>query len=657
MVETKSCDAAANEVIELAEECGISTAFSRAEASRPCPIGASGLCCRNCGMGPCRLTGRTTAGVCGATAGTIVARNFARAVAGGAAAHSDHGRDMARTLLAVARNEAGDYEIRDEAKLRSVAEYLGIDDAGKDALALAEEVALALLGDFGRQEGEIAFLKRAPERRQRIWRELGIAPRGIDREIVETMHRTHVGVDQDANNILRHTLRMALSDGWGGSMVATDLSDVLFGTPGPVTSAANLGVLSEDEVNLVIHGHEPTLSEMVVAAAQDPELVSYAKEKGAKGINLTGICCTANEVLMRHGVRLAGNFLQQELAIVTGAVEAMLVDVQCIMEGLANVADSYHTLLITTSPKAHIRGATHVGFEEHNAYETAKQIVRMAIDNFPNRGETHIPEAREGLVAGFSHEYINYMQGGTFRASFRPLNDAIMQGRVRGVAGVVGCNNARVTHDYGITRVIEELVANDVLVAVTGCAAIGGAKRGMLAPEIWDKVGANLREVCEAIGVPPVLHAGSCVDNSRILTVLSQMVNEGGLGQDISDLPVVGICPEWMSEKALSIGTYFVASGLYVLFGVRSPVSGSEEVVEIMTQVWPKEVGGALEFELDYDAIIAKALAHIDSKRAALGLEEYVADRYGQSGDRAMAEWLSIPDGQRSLYSRRAVGS
>jgi len=657
MVETKSCDAAANEVIELAEECGISTAFSRAEASRPCPIGASGLCCRNCGMGPCRLTGRTTAGVCGATAGTIVARNFARAVAGGAAAHSDHGRDMARTLLAVARNEAGDYEIRDEAKLRSVAEYLGIDDAGKDALALAEEVALALLGDFGRQEGEIAFLKRAPERRQRIWRELGIAPRGIDREIVETMHRTHVGVDQDANNILRHTLRMALSDGWGGSMVATDLSDVLFGTPGPVTSAANLGVLSEDEVNLVIHGHEPTLSEMVVAAAQDPELVSYAKEKGAKGINLTGICCTANEVLMRHGVRLAGNFLQQELAIVTGAVEAMLVDVQCIMEGLANVADSYHTLLITTSPKAHIRGATHVGFEEHNAYETAKQIVRMAIDNFPNRGEVHIPEAREGLVAGFSHEYINYMQGGTFRASFRPLNDAIMQGRVRGVAGVVGCNNARVTHDYGITRVIEELVANDVLVAVTGCAAIGGAKRGMLAPEIWDKVGANLREVCEAIGVPPVLHAGSCVDNSRILTVLSQMVNEGGLGQDISDLPVVGICPEWMSEKALSIGTYFVASGLYVLFGVRSPVSGSEEVVEIMTQVWPKEVGGALEFELDYDAIIAKALAHIDSKRAALGLEEYVADRYGQSGDRAMAEWLSIPDGQRSLYSRRAVGS
>jgi len=657
MVETKSCDAAANEVIELAEECGISTAFSRAEASRPCPIGASGLCCRNCGMGPCRLTGRTTAGVCGATAGTIVARNFARAVAGGAAAHSDHGRDMARTLLAVARNEAGDYEIRDEAKLRSVAEYLGIDDAGKDALALAEEVALALLGDFGRQEGEIAFLKRAPERRQRIWRELGIAPRGIDREIVETMHRTHVGVDQDANNILRHTLRMALSDGWGGSMVATDLSDVLFGTPGPVTSAANLGVLSEDEVNLVIHGHEPTLSEMVVAAAQDPELVSYAKEKGAKGINLTGICCTANEVLMRHGVRLAGNFLQQELAIVTGAVEAMLVDVQCIMEGLANVADSYHTLLITTSPKAHIRGATHVGFEEHNAYETAKQIVRMAIDNFPNRGETHIPEAREGLVAGFSHEYINYMQGGTFRASFRPLNDAIMQGRVRGVAGVVGCNNARVTHDYGITKVIEELVANDVLVAVTGCAAIGGAKRGMLAPEIWDKVGANLREVCEAIGVPPVLHAGSCVDNSRILTVLSQMVNEGGLGQDISDLPVVGICPEWMSEKALSIGTYFVASGLYVLFGVRSPVSGSEEVVEIMTQVWPKEVGGALEFELDYDAIIAKALAHIDSKRAALGLEEYVADRYGQSGDRAMAEWLSIPDGQRSLYSRRAVGS
>jgi len=641
-------------MLEVAKERGISTAFSRAEEIRPCPIGAQGLCCRMCGMGPCRLVGKTTRGVCGATAGTIVARNFARMVAGGAAAHSDHGRDMALTLLAVGRGEAGGYTVRDEAKLLTVAGYLGIDVRGKDMRKLAEEVALRCLEDFGRQEkGQINFLKRAPERRQRLWRELGIAPRGVDREIVEAMHRTHAGVDQDAESILKHSLRMALADGWGGSMIGTDLSDVLFGTPGPVNSSANLGVLSEDEVNLVIHGHEPTLSEMIVAAAQDPELIEYARSKGAKGINLSGICCTANEVLMRHGVKLAGNFLHQELAILTGAVEAMIVDVQCIMEGLANVADSFHTLLITTSPKANIRGATHVEFEEEHAYEIAKQLVRMAIDNYPNRGTTHIPQVQEGLVAGFSHEYVNYMQGGLFRASFRPLNDAIMQGRIRGIAGVVGCNNACVTQDEGITEVIQALLANDVLVAVTGCAAIGGAKYGLLQPEYWDSIGANLREVCEAIGIPPVLHVGSCVDNSRILTVLTQMAEEGGLGSDISDIPGVGICPEWMSEKAISIGTYFVASGVHVFFGVRSPVSGSQEVVDIMTKDWPEQLGGSLEFEPDYEKLVAKALAHIDERRAALGLEEYRPNRYGSSGDRALVEWESIPADRRSLYSRR----
>jgi anaerobic carbon-monoxide dehydrogenase catalytic subunit len=656
VAQLRSRDSAANEMLDIAKEKGISTAFSRAEEARPCPIGAAGMCCRMCGMGPCRLTGKTTRGVCGATAGTIVARNFSRMVAAGTAAHSDHGRDIALTLLAVARGEAGGYKIRDEAKLRVVAGYLGLDAKGKDTNKLAEEVALKCLEDFGRQQkGELSFLKRAPEKRQRLWHELGIAPRAIDREVVEAMHRTHAGVDQDAESILKHSMRMALADGWGGSMIGTDLSDVLFGTPGPVTSAANLGVLSDDEVNIVIHGHEPTLSEMVVAAAQDPELIEYAKSKGAKGINLSGICCTSNEVLMRHGVTPAGNFLHQELAIITGAVEAMLVDVQCIMESLASVADSFHTLLITTSPKANIRGAVHVEFDEEQAYETAKKIVRMAIDNFPNRGETHIPREKEGLVAGFSHEYVNYMQGGTFRASFRPLNDAIMQGRIRGIAGVVGCNNACATQDEGITKVMETLLANDVLVAATGCAAIGGAKYGLLAPEAWDKVGSNLREVCEAIGIPPVLHVGSCVDNSRILTVLTQMASEGGLGSDISDIPGVGICPEWMAEKAIAIGTYFVASGVKVFFGVRSPVSGSQEVVDIMTREWPEQTGGSLEFEPDYDKMIEKALAHIDERRAALGLEEYKPGRYGASGDRALAEWEAIPAERRSLYSRKPV--
>jgi len=456
--------------------------------------------------------------------------------------------------------------------------------------------------------------------------------------VVEIMHRTHMGVDQDAESILGQVVRAALADGWGGSMLATDISDILFGTPSPLQSQVNLGVLKEDEVNVVVHGHEPTLSEMIVAASTDPELLAYAQEKGAKGINLAGICCTANEVLMRHGIPPAGNFLSQELAIATGAVEAMVVDVQCIMQALASVASQFHTLLITTSPKAKIEGATHMEFDEHHAYSAAKRILKAAIDRYPQRKKARIPHTLEELVAGFSHEYVRYMQGGFYRGSFRPLNDAVAAGRIRGLAGVVGCNNARVAQDVGTTEIVRELIRNDVLVVVTGCAATGAAKYGYLRPELMAEAGAGLREVCEAIGIPPVLHVGSCVDNSRILTILTECATEGGLGDDISDLPAVGVCPEYMSEKALSIGTYCAASGAYVLFGLPSPVAGSPEVVELMNEGWMKRFGGGIEFEPDIAVLIAKALAKIDAKREALGLAEYDPARFGQSGDRLIAE-------------------
>ncbi|MGQ9584698.1 MAG: anaerobic carbon-monoxide dehydrogenase catalytic subunit [Anaerolineae bacterium] len=649
----KSIDPAAIEMLAVAEEREISTAFSRADAAAPCPIGAGGACCKMCAMGPCRLVGKTKVGVCGATLSTVAARNFARMVAAGASAHSDHGRDLAFTLISVAKGEGQGYRIRDENKLHAVARYMGIPTAGRTKEEIALDVGTKALEQFGQQRGEVIYTRRATPKRQKLWRELGIMPRGIDREVVEIMHRTHMGVDMDAENILNHCLRAALGDGWGGSMLATDLSDILFGTPAPLCSSANLGVLKTDEVNIIVHGHEPTLSEMIVAGAQDPEMVEYARSKGANGINLAGICCTSNEVLMRHGIPPAGNFLHQELAILTGAVEAMIVDVQCIMQALVPLAQQFHTEIITTSPKARITGATHLEFDEHRALDCAKEIIRRAVDNYPNRGKVHIPEVKENLVAGFSHEYIAYMQGGYYRGSFRPLNDAIAQGRIRGAAAIVGCNNARVTHDEATIEIARQLIANDVLVVVTGCAAHATGKHGLMAPETMAHAGPGLREVCEAIGIPPILHVGSCVDNSRILTVLTQMATEGGLGSDIDDLPAVGICPEWMSEKAISIGTYCVASGAYVLFGVHSPVEASEEVTQLISQGWEAKVGGKLEFEPDWRKIVEKALAHIDKKRAALGLAEYDPTRFGRSGDQPLLEYFAIPAEQRSLYSRK----
>jgi carbon-monoxide dehydrogenase catalytic subunit len=636
----RTIDPAAKAMLGKAAELGISTAFDRADESKPCPIGSKGLCCKNCAMGPCRLTKEGQVGICGATVETVAARNFARAIAAGAAAHSDHGRDLCFVLHGAATGEAPGYQIRDEFKLREVARDLELETEGRTKEEIAVDVAEKALGEFGKQSGELCFLSRAPKKRQEIWRNLHIAPRGVDREIVEIMHRTHVGNDQDPEHILDQGLRTAIGDGWGGSMLATDISDILFGTPNPLVTKINLGVLKEDEVNIIIHGHEPTLSEMIVAAALDPKMIDYAKSKGAKGINLAGICCTSNETLMRQGVPSAGNFLDQELAILTGAVEAMVVDIQCIMQGLVAAAEKYHTKIITTSPKVKITGATHIEFDEHRAPEIAREIVKAGIDNYPNRGLTYIPGITEDLVPGFSHEYIRYMLGGYYRGSLRPLNDAIMAGRLRGVAGVVGCNNPRVVHDEAHFGIVKEFLQNDILVVQTGCGALCNAKYGLLQGEAMNYAGPGLREICETVGIPPVLHMGSCVDNSRILTVLAEMATEGGLGEDISDIPGVGIAPEWMSEKAISIATYCVASGAYTMMGVSSPVQGSEVVTDLLSHGWEKKVGARLEFEPDAAKIIEKSLEHIDKKRAALGLPEYDPSRFGESGDRRWNAWL-----------------
>jgi carbon-monoxide dehydrogenase catalytic subunit len=377
-------DSAAEEMINKAREEGVSTIFERAEKMKACPIGAEGSCCRMCSMGPCRVpmgkgkeeTPEEKAkrrGLCGATAETIAARNFTRMVAAGAAAHSDHARKVTEAFILAAEGKAQGFEIKDEQKLLALALDFGVEIGSRSNADIAKDIGHKAMAEFGRQEGELTMIRRAPLKRQELWRKQGVVPRGIDREVVETLHRTHMGVDQEYHSLLKQATRVALADGWGGSMLATELQDIMFGTPSPVISSINLGVLKKDEVNIIIHGHEPQLAEVLAVAAQDPELIAYAKSKGAAGINLAGMCCTANEILMRHGVPIAGNFLQQELAVVTGAVEAMIVDVQCIMQGLADVARCFHTKIITTDPRAKMQGAMHIEFDEHHGYDIAKR--------------------------------------------------------------------------------------------------------------------------------------------------------------------------------------------------------------------------------------------------------------------------------------------
>jgi anaerobic carbon-monoxide dehydrogenase catalytic subunit len=610
----------AREMLELAHAEGIQTVWDRAIAQEPqCGYCAMGVSCRNCAMGPCRIDPfgeGPQVGVCGATADLIVARNLGRAIAAGSSSHSDHGRDILEVFEATARGETSGYRIADEAKLRRLAEEWEVPTGNRPAAEIALDLAMAMYEDFGSRKTELGFVERAPDQRRALWDRLALTPRGIDRENVEMLHRTHMGVDSDYANVLLHALRTGLADGWGGSMIATELSDVMFGTPQPVMSQVNLGTLKADQVNIALHGHNPLLSDVIVQAAADPELVSLAHDAGAAGINLVGLCCTGNELLMRKGIPMAGNHLIQELIMMTGALEAMVVDYQCIMPSVTDVARCFHTQVISTSDKAKFPGAVHVPFDPQHGLEIGKDIVRRAIAAFPNRNpeRVRIPDGPVQMMAGFSVEAILGALGGTPQ----PLVDAIAAGTIRGAVAVVGCNNPKVQQDYGHVTLTRRLIENDILVLVTGCAAVANGKAGQMVPEAASMAGPGLKAVCESLGIPPVLHMGSCVDNTRVLVLAAALARH--LGVDISQLPLAGAAPEWYSEKAVAIGAYVVASGITTVLGVQPPIFGSPKVVDLLANGLDGVVGAKFAVEPDPEKAAVLIRRHIESKRQGLGL-------------------------------------
>ncbi|WP_285907122.1 anaerobic carbon-monoxide dehydrogenase catalytic subunit [Pseudodesulfovibrio pelocollis] len=609
----------ARAMIKKARAEGIETVHERLAQQTPhCKFCELGTTCRNCTMGPCRISKKAPRGVCGADADVVVARNFGRFVAGGAAGHSDHGRDLIEVLEAIVEGETKDYRITDEAKLTAIAAEIGVATEGRATMDVARDVMDAFYADFGSRRKSVNFLCRVPEKRKAIWAKLGMTPRGVDREIAEMMHRTHMGCDNDAPNTLIHAARTALADGWAGSMIGTELSDVIFGTPTPRMSTANLGVIKKDKVNILVHGHNPVVSEMILAAAREPELIERAKKLGATGINVAGLCCTGNELLMRQGIPMAGNHLMTELAIITGAVEAVVVDYQCIMPSLVQISGCYHTRFIDTASKARFTGAIHYDIHPHNAMAQAREIVALAVDAYAERdpGRVDIPGEPVDIMTGFSNEAVIKALGG----SLDPLIQAIASGDIRGAVGIVGCNNPKFQQDSMNVVLARELIKKDILVLVTGCVTTAAGKAGLLLPGAIDQAGPGLRKVCGSLGIPPVLHYGSCVDNARILQLCAALAN--GLGVDISDLPVGASSPEWYSEKAAAIGLYAVASGIYTHLGHPPNILGSETVTNLAVSGLEDLVGAC--FVIEPDPVKAAELfdVRIRAKRKALGLSE-----------------------------------
>ena len=658
--DNRSADPAAQEVLAQARDCGAQTVWDRYDALQPmCGFGELGLCCQVCYMGPCRIDPfgeGAQVGACGADAHLIVARNLARAVAAGAAAHSDHGRQVVEVLRGVAGDGASSgYSVLNPGKLKALAAEWGLEAGNRQVRQVASELAVRMEAQFGAQRGPLVPSLRAPEAQRARWAKMGITPRGIDREIVDLLHCSHHGVEADPVALLRAAMRAALADGWGGSMIATDVQDVLFGGPAAIRARANLGVLEEKKVNILVHGHEPTLSEMLVAASRDRELLARARQAGAEGLNIAGICCTANEILMRQGMPVAGNYLHQELALLTGAVDVMVVDVQCVMPSLVQVAACRHTRVVTTSPQAHIPGAEHLEFDPREPMAAARAIIERAVEAFARRdpARVRIPRHSMDLVAGFTNENLPYYLGGRFRAGYRPLIDAVAAGRIRGIVAVVGCNTPRVVQDYHHLALVRSLLARDVLVVQTGCSAIASGKAGLLRPEAAAELaGPGLREVCDAVGIPPVLHVGSCVDNSRILSICVALVAEGGIGGELSELPVAAAAPEAMSEKAVTIGMYAVASGIFTAFLPTPRVAGSRVVRKYLEEDVERETGGKFLFTNDIQEAARAIVAHLDGKRQALKLAPMLYENGVRSSEAAVSRVLSDyvpPTGLTSL--------
>ena len=618
-------EAATEKLLETGKKVGADAWQYRAAKQTPhCKFGEQGVCCRICAMGPCRITPKAPRGICGCDVHGIVGRNYLKFTAGGAATHSDHGREICHTLYCA--KPEGPYKVKDPEKLLRIAKEWGVETEGKDIYDLAHEVAYLGLSEYGKVFGTQNFLKRAPQHTQEIWEREEIAPRAIDREVSCSLHMSHMGCSSLPEALIRQSLRAGLSDGWGGSMAGTEFSDVLFGTPKPIETEANLGVMVAENVNIVVHGHDPSLSEMICEYADDPEMIAYAKEMGAKGITVSCVCCTSNEVAMRRGNPMAGNFLQQENVVLTGACEAIVVDVQCIFPALGPLSKCFHTKFVTTSPIAQMPDAEYIRFNAETAGENAKAIVKMAIENFKNRKPelVHIPDMKQKATVGYSVEAIVKTLDGVANSQVdemgttKPLLECITSGVIRGAVAMVGCNNPKVRPDTAHIELMKKMIANDIIIIASGCSAQAAAKAGLMDKEAKELCGAGLKRVCELADIPPVLHMGSCVDISRMMILAAELAKDSGL--NISQLPVVGCAPEWMSEKAVSIGNYVVATGIDTFLGVDPYVSGSDQIAQLLTEGVRDWVEAAYTVEKDIDKLGDAMIARIEEKRTALGI-------------------------------------
>ncbi len=552
-----------------------------------CTFGSGGTCCRICNMGPCQIIDgvETMIGVCGATSDTVAARNFARIVGAGVSQQVEEARELVRIFMATAKGETP-YTLQDENRLRELARLLEIDPAGSDANALAIEVGQALLAAFGNQDETLALMTIAPETRRRIWKKLGVTPRGFDREVVELMHRTHMGVDQEFVNIVRQTSRCALTDGWGVSRVMGWLTEILF--PELSGQAEKAEGLRHDMINILICSQNPLAMETLKEAAASPEIIGQCHRLSVKGINLVN-----------------GSIGRQENDLLTGRVEVMVLSGSCIMPSIVKIVRALHTRLVTTTGAMKIAGTEHLELTGPAARDHAMTVMKMAIDAFRKRQAADNTEAGETTEAGQPPQFaIRALDAGR-------LADQIRNGNIRGIAMIMGCDNHHLPQDsHGV--IARLLIRADILVISNGCAADSLARsEDMRGTKLMDQAGAGLQTACRELNLPPILPMGTCIDSSQLLQVADLLIRQG-MGADLADLPLAAAAPAWISEKIVTAGQCLAASGIDVFFSAL-PVTGSRKLADYLQRDCKKEYGACWQIDPSPEGMAHKIINRFDA--------------------------------------------
>ncbi len=589
-----------------------------------CGFGQQGVCCKLCANGPCRITPKSPKGVCGADADTIVARNFLRAVASGAACYLHIVESTARNVKAIGETNG---EIKGANALNRLAEIFNITE--KDLHKKAVLVADMVLNDLYKPKFEKMELveKMAYGPRVENWKKLNIMPGGAKSEVFDAIVKTSTNLNSDPVDMLLNCLNLGISTGLYGLTLTNLLNDVMLGEP--VIRAAKVGfkVVDTDYINIMITGHQHSIISHLQDELIKSPIVEKAKKAGAKGFRLVGCTCVGQDLQLRgeHYKEVfsghAGNNFTSEALIATGGIDMIVSEFNCTLPGIEPIVDAFKVKMICLDDVAKKVNAELVNYSFAEREKISNHIIGEAIDSYVSRrGEVTInvpmDHGYDDVITGVSEVSLKNFLGG----SWKPLVDLIAAGKIKGVAGVVGCSNLTAKgHDIFTVELTKELIKRDIIVLSAGCSSGGLENVGLMSPSAAELAGDNLKEVCKSLGIPPVLNFGPCLAIGRLEIVATELAEY--LNIDIPQLPLVLSAPQWLEEQALADGAFGLALGLPLHLAIPPFITGSKVVTKVLTEDLETLTGGKLILEDDVVKAADKLEEIILNRRAKLGLK------------------------------------